>query len=768
MAIFDIDMTILDNTQRFKDARRGGLVDKEGKAKRKSKLELPGKAYKRRNEFLYSPDNLAKDRVIPGALALVEELARSGVVIAYVTARPSQFYDVTYNQLEKKGFPLFKSQTDEVLLFLKSGGAGTANFKRLTFEKLNAQYDVRMVFDDRADVLVGATSVGIPGVYQSVNDYNKFRKKSESVASNPSLGDDSAEQERYTPLDWLDRDNWEELEPEWMMKIDYEGVQGEIGNKSEIKNMTIFEIDDALRIMEHDMKTITERMESERKKAWGKGAYAWEIYDMYEEYQKDLTESIEAIVDELKSRKGGVMPNPPVKPRRKKMKNGKYRKEPAKKYVERFMANDKMAAEFPDRGQRYAVCLRYVEKFYGKSGLKSVGARPNPEKMTGAQYRAGVKKMLESREKGITRSEMMEPVWKMKVRNILVKEGGASGIDPLMKAFPKGTTKKKARKLLTKVHDVYQHEAGDYILRNPEEYSEDYMVPRDIHRLGKAASRLDGNYEEGQDVPEWWKSKLSVTSKDADTLADSLEYVVDSDIDENPPVDAKLLPIMRDSPTGQYKNLGSVFAEVYIGRSIFKDVGEGIQSIYKGLVGGRTTMTERRMAMAVATMQKELSDRAKALGGNAVANLELDYEIPEAAASVTIIASADAVKMRSPPKANPARKNPANPGKVEKGKKLYKHMNGKDVERVETAKVDMGDVWYQVGEGGCWQIGYMSGKETGSSEQKYTHTFNEESKDGNFPKLYATIPDKGKPMLIIKGGSWKIKTDENGVAWIYD
>ena len=657
MAIFDIDMTILDNTQRFKDARRGGLVDKEGKAKRKSKLELPGKAYKRRNEFLYSPDNLAKDRVIPGALALVEELARSGVVIAYVTARPSQFYDVTYNQLEKKGFPLFKSQTDEVLLFLKSGGAGTANFKRLTFEKLNAQYDVRMVFDDRADVLVGATSVGIPGVYQSVNDYNKFRKKSESVASNPHM-----------PYHVIE-DEEDEL-------LGYDEAGDPI-------------------------------------------------------YAGDLPAK-----------------NPPVKPRRKKMKNGKYRKEPAKKYVERFMASDKMGAEFPDRGQRYAVCLRYVEKFYGKSGLKSVGARPNPEKMTGAQYRAGVKKMLESREKGITRSVAMEPVWKMKVRNILVKEGGASGIDPLMKAFPKGTTKKKARKLLTKVHDVYQHEAGDYILRNPEEYSDiddnpsleetlrELQAEEDARRMGRRGhTRLDEQTYYGRG---------------------------------NPPVDAKLLPIMRGSPTGQYKNLGSVFAEVYIGRSIFKDVGEGIQSIYKGLVGGRTTMTERRMAMAVATMQKELSDRAKALGGNAVANLELDYELPEAAASVTIIASADAVKMRSPPKANPARKNPANPGKVEKGKKLYKHMNGKDAERIETAKVDMGDVWYQVGEGGCWQIGYMSGKETGSSEQKYTHTFNEESKDGNFPKLYATIPDKGKPMLIIKGGSWKIKTDENGVAWIYD
>lgn len=115
-----------------------------------------------------------------------------------------------------------------------------------------------------------------------------------------------------------------------------------------------------------------------------------------------------------------------------------------------------------------------------------------------------------------------------------------------------------------------------------------------------------------------------------------------------------------------------------------------------------------------------------------------------------------------------ARKNPSNPAKVEKAKKLYKHMNQTEPDKVEKKTVDIGDVWYQVGEGGCWQIGYMSGKETGSSSQKYIHHFNEETKDGNFPKLYASLPDKGKPMLIITGGTWKIKTDENGVAWIYD
>ena len=53
------------------------------------------------------------------------------------------------------------------------------------------------------------------------------------------------------------------------------------------------------------------------------------------------------------------------------------------------------------------------------------------------------------------------------------------------------------------------------------------MVPRDIHRLGKAADSLESTYNE-QDVPEWWKSKLSVTAKDADTLADSLDYVAEN------------------------------------------------------------------------------------------------------------------------------------------------------------------------------------------------------------------------------------------------
>ena len=280
-----------------------------------------------------------------------------------------------------------------------------------------------------------------------------------------------------------------------------------------------------------------------------------------------------------------------------------------------------------------------------------------------------------------------------------------------------------------------------------------------IDKLGKAADSMEATYHEGIEVPEWWKSKLSVTADKADNLSDALGYVAD-----NP---SHVLKIYSGEPKSKFVNKGAIFAEVQIGRNVGADVGEVVQSIYRGLVGGRTSLAERRMAMAIASMQKELSDRAEAVGGNAIANLRVDYEIVQGTATLTILAHADAIKMPRKPKSNPPRSNPPK-SKVEKGKQLYRHMNGKEPVKTETKVIDIGDVWYQVGEGGCWSIGYMSGKETGSSNQKYVHNFNEETKNGDFPKLYATIPDKGKPMLIITGGTWKIKTDEDGVAWIYD
>jgi len=466
MIIFDIDDTILNVAQRYKDAKRAHLIDKESHPIRKKTLETPGKARKRANQFLFSPENLKKDRVIPGALGLIDDLVAQGHIVAYVTARHSNFRDVTRNQLEDKGFPLFKNDAGMELLFLKATlGEKTAKYKHGVYDQLIAQYDVRMVFDDQPENLQAAVSVGITGVYPSISDYTRYQ-----VKSNPG------------------------------------------------------------HLVEYD------------------------------------------------------------------------------------------------RGQQFVI-----------------------------------------------------------------------------------------------------HEHPD------------------------VAGRM----------------MIDPDDEDGGTVAETSSVDVYTGKPKNPPIKTDILPIMSGEPTTQHKKLGAIFAEVQVGRNVFVDIGEGVQDVYRGLIGGRQSMSEKRMAMAIATMKQELSDRAKKVGANAIANLKLDFELPSKQGKVlNLIATADAIKMRSPPKV--VRNNPANPSKVSKGKKLYKHMNGKAPESVDVKKIDMGDVWYQVGEGGCWSIGYMSGKETGKSEQKYTHTFNEETKDGNFPKLYATMPENGKPLLIIQGGTWKIRTDDTGVAWIYD
>ena len=475
LALFDIDRTILDTKERHRSAIRAGVQPKDFNYKVFTKMSKKDK--KKREDFMYREDMLAKDRVIPNSMALIEHLMKEGYTIAYCTGRAFKWFEKTKNQLEDKGFPLFQDNTGKTLLFLRRNESQSKGpYKAGVMRTLLAQYDVRFVFDDTPEVLIEGAKLGIPGVYPSIGEYwskiNPTRRNSSYLNEFPYIVDDKGHRridhdaEMYLPgSDTMGR-TYVDQDPTMMPKKKSKGVQ----------------------------KTIDDYIKANPIKRGrdGKGTY---------------------------------------------MRWGK------------------------STGKKY----------YYKAGNKA--SREKARKKAHAQAKA---------------------------------------------AF-----------------------AGGY--RGNPSHAEDYMVPRDIHKLGKAADSLEGNYVEGMEVPEWWKSKLSVTAKDADTIADSLEYVAD----------------------------------------------------------------------------------------------------------------------------NP-RRNPAPKSKVEKGKQLYKHMNGKEPAKTMKQTIDIGDVWYQVGEGGCWQIGYCSGKETGNSSQKYVHHFNEETKDGNLPNLYATMPENGKPMLIITGGTWKIKTDESGVAWIYD
>ena len=413
-AVFDLDGTLFDNFQRFKDARRAGLIDNDGKPVRKGNQSM-GAAWKKRNKFLYSKKSLAKDTVIPGAKELVTSLSSEGYIIVYLTARPKEYYTEILGQLESNGFPLFRDNTERVMLITKPPGRmNAAEYKGDEIRKLRGEFDVRMAFDDDLDALSEMSKYDVPGLYASVSDHIKV---------NPRV-----------------------------------------------------------------------------------------------------------------RRNGGHI----IKPEAHDFRDGQF----------------------------------------------------------------------------------------------------VTGTDDV---------------------DV----ASD-MMRDPD---------------------LDPNDRE-QTVGETSGRKVTV---------DSIQASLDDFVKTNPVKRGK------DSKGSFYK------------------WGKGKKYHYKA-GSERSRNTARKKA----------------------------YEQAKAAY------------------AGGYRKNPAHPKKVEKGKKLYKHMNGQAPEKINVEKIDIGDVWYKVGEGGCWQIGYMSGKETGQESQKYIHTFNEETKDGNFPELYATMPEKGKPMLIIKGGTWKIRTDDQGVAWIYD
>ena len=606
LAVFDIDMTVLDNRQRFKDAVRAGVADKAGKAVKKG-----FKAQQKRDEFLYSEAMLMKDTLIPGVKGFMQHLTEKGYTIAYCTSRPIKHREKTLHQLQVKDLPLYRDADGIPMLYMKSKlSQKTPQYKKGVLYDLMQAYDVHFFFDDRPDSVAEAAKLGIPGCYTKVSTYWNMISSKSNPRYIQGIGyvfvDEKGEPRRDpdNPDKWLlaEEDDDENNTPRQSSLEEFENpghapISLEMASDS-IKGTKIVK-------KPGPNGEICATCSHLCNVSWKCHLWSKKKGDVVYVYPEWYCQGYQS-----------VMKNPPVKPRKK---GG--RKEPAKSYIKRFMGDSKMNKEFPSAGQRYAVALAYVEKIYGKAARKRIAPRDNPGKVycpKCEKYRSSQFLPLRTYEGEIMcaacekreflAQQLDDPAYKefkttgkggnlylgfpegvntnpgaqSKVEKILIKEGGAAGLKPLLEAFPKGTTKAQAKKAISQMTSVYQHPAGDYILEST------------------------------------------------------------------------------------------------------------------------------------------------------------------------------------------VRPNPAHPSKVEKGKKLYEHMNGKEPAKIESTKVDIGDVWYQVGEGGCWQIGYMSGKETGNSAQKYTHNFNEETKDGDYPKLYATMPKKGKPMLIIKGGTWKIKTDDQGVAWIYD
>lgn len=80
-------------------------------------------------------------------------------------------------------------------------------------------------------------------------------------------------------------------------------------------------------------------------------------------------------------------------------------------------------------------------------------------------------------------------------------------------------------------------------------------------------------------------------------------------------------PHIEDKKITQYH--GIVFGEVITGVNMFKDMAAGFRDIF----GGRSSSYEGELQQAREDALKEMQERARALGANAVVGVDVDYEV---------------------------------------------------------------------------------------------------------------------------------------------
>lgn len=79
-------------------------------------------------------------------------------------------------------------------------------------------------------------------------------------------------------------------------------------------------------------------------------------------------------------------------------------------------------------------------------------------------------------------------------------------------------------------------------------------------------------------------------------------------------------PTLEGKLIKEYK--GIVTGETIIGANVFKDFMAGLRDFF----GGRSSTYEKVLIEAKDTALKEMQERAKQMGANAVVGIDLDYE----------------------------------------------------------------------------------------------------------------------------------------------
>ena len=88
--------------------------------------------------------------------------------------------------------------------------------------------------------------------------------------------------------------------------------------------------------------------------------------------------------------------------------------------------------------------------------------------------------------------------------------------------------------------------------------------------------------------------------------------------------------------------LGVISSETIIGANVFKDILGGLRDFF----GGRSGTYEKVMEEAKVTALRELEDKARAMGADALVGIDLDFETIGANGSMLMVsASGTAVKL---------------------------------------------------------------------------------------------------------------------------
>lgn len=88
--------------------------------------------------------------------------------------------------------------------------------------------------------------------------------------------------------------------------------------------------------------------------------------------------------------------------------------------------------------------------------------------------------------------------------------------------------------------------------------------------------------------------------------------------------------------------LGVISSETIIGANVFKDILGGLRDFF----GGRSGTYEKVMEEAKVTALRELEDKARTLGADAIVGIDLDFETIGANGSMLMVsASGTAVKL---------------------------------------------------------------------------------------------------------------------------